>query len=146
MPRSASTARRKASTANQKASAAPPTPSETQIHISVVDHLRARGKPGIVWWHTPNEGNRDKRERSKLAAMGLQVGIPDLMLIHQGKTFGLELKKSAGRTSPEQKAMLAALERAGVFTGVAFGIDAALNMLEAWGLISPDVGRSKRAA
>lgn len=67
--------------------------------------------------------------------MGVKAGIPDLMLIHAGKVYGLEIKTRKGRTSKDQDAMLAAIVAAGGHAAVAHGIDAALDRLATWGLL-----------
>jgi hypothetical protein len=113
-----------------------PEPSELQIHIAVVQHLKYRARKGIVWWHTPSEGKRTKGEAAKQKALGFIAGIPDLIIIADGKTYGLELKTSRGRLSPEQKGMLAVLNAAGAFASVAYGLDQAISILQAWGLLA----------
>jgi hypothetical protein len=35
---------------------------EKAIHKALVEHLRLRGEPGIVYLHIPNEGRRSRRE------------------------------------------------------------------------------------
>jgi hypothetical protein len=113
--------------------------TEDQIHTAVVHHLNLRGVAGLVFWHTPNGGLRSKSEAAKLARMGVLAGVPDLMFIYRGKTYGLELKTETGRISSAQRAVLTAMEQAGVATAVSKGLDAALDQLEAWGLIAPDL-------
>lgn len=116
----------------------PPQPSELQIHIAVAEHLRYRARRGLVWWHTPNGEKRDKASAAKLKAMGVTPGVPDLILIADGKTYGLELKTASGRLSPGQRGMLDRFAEAGAYTAVAYGIDSALSILSAWGLIRCD--------
>lgn len=115
-----------------------PQPTELQIHIAVAEHLRYRGRPGLVFFHPANGEKRDKPAAAKLKAMGVTAGVPDLILIADGRTYGLELKADSGRISPDQRAMLARFDAAGAFTAVAYGIDGALSILTAWGLIRPD--------
>lgn len=67
--------------------------------------------------------------------MGVKAGIPDLMLIWRGKVYGLEIKTRTGRSSREQDAMLAAIIAAGGHAAIAYGLDAALDQLAAWGLL-----------
>lgn len=40
---------------------------------------------------------------SRRRASGVVAGIPDMILIHQGRVFGFELKTQTGKTSPEQE-------------------------------------------
>jgi hypothetical protein len=44
-------------------------------------------------FHVPNGGTRNKAEASQLKASGVTSGIPDLLLIHNGKLFACEVKK-----------------------------------------------------
>jgi VRR-NUC domain len=67
--------------------------------------------------------------------MGVVAGAPDLLLWHDGKAFALELKSPDGRLSEAQSEMLGRLDKAGVYTCVAHGLDRALAVLEAWNLL-----------
>lgn len=113
----------------------PPEPSETQIHIAVMDHIRYRGRKDAVAWHTPNGGSRDKREAAKLKAMGTTAGIPDILILMNGKLHCLELKAAKGRTSGAQDITITRMAKAGAVTAVAHGLDAALSILTTWGVI-----------
>jgi hypothetical protein len=121
-------------------------PSELQIHIAVVQRLRLLARKGVIWYHCPNGGLRDKREAAKLKAMGTTPGIPDLIILADGKTYGLELKTIDGRLSHEQRQMLEAFEMAGAFTAVAHGIDAAISILTSWGILPPSANTLKSHA
>jgi hypothetical protein len=52
-------------------------------------------------FHVPNGGSRNIREAVMFKATGVVAGIPDLILIHQGKTFGIELKTLKGKVSEQ---------------------------------------------
>jgi hypothetical protein len=66
----------------------------------------------------------------------MRPGVPDFLLVRDGKIFGLELKaERGGRVSAAQCEFLAALEDAGGFCAVAEGLDRALKILESWGLL-----------
>ncbi len=54
-------------------------------------------------------GATDEREGAKLKALGTQAGAPDLMLVADPRTYGLELKTATGRVSKAQREMLALL-------------------------------------
>lgn len=126
-----------------KARTAAPQPSELHIHIAVVQHLKYRARKGVCFFHCPNGERREKRDAAKLKAMGVTPGIPDLMIVADGKTYGLELKTSRGRLSTEQKSMLDRMQAAGVYIAVAYGLDQALAIISAWGLMATG-GRSAR--
>jgi hypothetical protein len=108
---------------------------EQQIHRAVVQHLQMRGAPGLVFLHPANGGFRRLIEAKILSGMGVRAGAADLLLWHDGKSYALELKAKGGRVSQAQCAFLADMQRAGAFTCVAEGLDAALRTLEAWKLL-----------
>ena len=108
---------------------------EEGVQRAVVDHLRWRHVPGLVWGHPANGGARSKSEAGRLKAMGVVAGLPDLLLWHGGKSYGLELKANAGRVSDEQRSMLQRLTLAGMYVAVAFEVDEAVGQLETWGLL-----------
>ena len=90
--------------------------SEQRIHRAVVQHLRQRGVPGLVFTHPPNGGYRHRTEGAIFKAMGVRAGASDLLLWHDGKSFALELKAPGGRATEAQSAFLADVEAAGAFT------------------------------
>jgi hypothetical protein len=112
---------------------------EAQIQRAVAQHLKTRGVPGLVWWHTPNGGSRGKVEASIFKAMGVRAGVSDLILVHASKIYALELKAEGGRASEAQMQFLSEIDRAGAYTAMPTGLDAALATLEAWGLLKPAV-------
>jgi hypothetical protein len=109
--------------------------SEAQLHITVIEHLRLRAKPDVLWLHPANGERRDKITGAKLKRMGVLAGTSDLLIWHRGNSFALELKASGRRLSEAQLAFMARFNDAGGHTAVAEGIDRALACLEAWGLL-----------
>lgn len=125
-------------TARQKPFTPADFPPESDIQRAVFAHLKARAAPGVFAFHVPNGGYRNKREAAILSGMGVVPGVPDIILIHKGRAFGLELKAANGRPTERQLAAHAAMDEAGAFVCVAEGLDRALKVLEAWGLLKPD--------
>jgi hypothetical protein len=113
---------------------------EAQIHRALVEHLRLRARPDVLYLHVPNGEKRDKITGAKLKRMGVLPGAADLLLWHRGSSFALELKAPGGRLSEAQLAFMARFNDAGGHTAVADNIDRALACLTAWGLL---VGRSQ---
>jgi len=109
---------------------------EQQIQRAVFQHLHSRAAPGIFAFHVPNGGYRKPIEAAILKGLGVRAGVPDIIAIHNGRCYALELKAEGGRATDKQLATIAAMERAGAFTAIAEGLDAALRCLEAWGLLS----------
>jgi hypothetical protein len=108
---------------------------EDAIQKAVFEHIKQRGVPGLVALHPANGGLRSRVEASRFKAMGVIPGAPDVLLWHADKSYALELKSPDGRVSEAQAEMLARLGSAGVYTCVAHGLDRALKVLEAWGLL-----------
>jgi hypothetical protein len=118
--------------------AAAPVASELQDHFALVGHLNRRAVPGVWWTHFPAGELRDAATGNKLARMGTANGVPDLLLIKDGRTYGLELKRAlGGRLSADQRTTQAAMTAAGAICHTAHGLDEALTVLLAWGLIRP---------
>ena len=108
---------------------------EQEIQKALADHLSARAAAGTYWFHPANGGARTAIEGAILKACGVRAGTPDLILIKDGKTFGLELKAPGGRVSPAQTQAHQEMKTAGAKVAVAVGIDNALAQLEAWQLL-----------
>ena len=109
---------------------------EDAIQIAIANHLRARAKPGVVWWHCPNGGRRSIREAVRFKKMGVRAGVSDIIAYHNREAFALELKAPKGRPTVEQLEFQADFRAAGGHAVVAQGQDEALAILEAWGLLN----------
>ncbi len=108
---------------------------EDDIQRTVIRHFRERGSPGVVYWHTPNGGFRRKAEAVILKSLGVRAGVSDIIAIHKGRVFALELKAPAGRATESQMEFISDLNAAGGFACIAHGLDPALKCLETWGLL-----------
>jgi hypothetical protein len=109
---------------------------EAIIQRAVFQHIRYRGVPNMVAFHCPNGGWRTAVEGAILKGLGVMPGIPDVIALHNGKLYALELK--ADQSSRPTESQLEAIDRinaAGGFAAIAVGLDAALNCLTAWGLL-----------
>jgi hypothetical protein len=110
--------------------------TEEAIHKAVVQHLRAHANPAAVWFHVANGSNAPVQYRSKLKALGLRPGVSDLICLHNGEAFALELKREAkGRVSEHQNEFLSDWRAAGGHGVVAEGLDEALACLKAWNIL-----------
>jgi hypothetical protein len=108
---------------------------EAAIQRAIVAHYRTRAAPGVFMFAVPNGGRRAPAEAAILHGLGVTAGVPDLIWIREGQVYGLELKAPGGRPSPAQRATMARMERAGAFCAICEGLDRALAVLEAWGLL-----------
>jgi|SRR5579872_2393307 hypothetical protein len=76
--------------------------SEQNVQRTVCEHLRQRGARGAVWWHTPNGGKRNRTEAAIFSGLGVRPGVSDLILLHNGQAYALELKSDDGRPTAAQ--------------------------------------------
>jgi hypothetical protein len=111
---------------------------EAQIQRAVIEHLRWRGVPNSFAFHPANGGWRTAVEGAILKAAGVVPGVPDVIIINNGRVFGLELKTVAGRLSDIQRQTMEAMRRAGAIVAVAHGLDEAIAQLEQWQLLRRD--------
>jgi len=108
---------------------------ESAIQRAGFEHIRIRGVPGLFAFHPANGGYRRPVEAKILKSLGVRAGVPDIIIIHNGHCFALEIKAPGGRATDKQLECIAALEQAGAFTCIAEGLDRALATLERWGLL-----------
>jgi hypothetical protein len=116
---------------------------EQEIHRAVVQHVRLRGAPGVVFWHSPNGaylgGKRTRKgaaiQGAIMKSLGVRSGVSDLVFLHHGRFFALELKAPGGRSTEAQIKFRDDVNRAGGFATEAVGIDSALRCLEQWNLL-----------
>jgi hypothetical protein len=119
---------------------------ETADHRAVIQHIAWRGRPGVFAFHCPNGGWRSRVEGAILKAMGTVAGVPDIIIIHGGHCFGLELKAEGGRLTPAQIATHEAMRATGATVATAVGLDAALRQLEEWSLLRVSSSGARRDA
>src|SRR5262245_4461114 len=115
---------------------APMKRPEQALQKAVCEHLTIRSHHDLYWWHHPAGGYRSPIEAAIFKSIGAKAGLPDLLLLRRGKLYGLELKPEGGRLSPAQTTAHALLRQAGGTIQTAVGLDAALQQLEAWGLLN----------
>ena len=108
---------------------------EDDIQRAMFDHLRWRGVPGVFAFHPPNGGKRNRIEAAIFRGLGARAGVPDIIAVHGGRCYAIEIKTEIGRLTKVQNEAIAALERAGAVTAVCRGLIAALHTLETWGLL-----------
>ena len=108
---------------------------EQAIHKTIVQHLRLRGVPGLVFIHPANGGWRRRVEAAIFQSLGVRRGASDLLLWHAGRSYAMELKAPKGRATDDQLKFLADMDRAGALTCIVEGLDAALCTLHDWGLL-----------
>src|SRR6266566_1473429 len=75
---------------------------EDAIQRAVFQHLRARGAPGLFAFHPANGGYRKPVEAAIMKSLGVVAGVPDVIVIHAGRCYALEIKAPGGRATPKQ--------------------------------------------
>ena len=61
---------------------------EQQLQKAVLDHLRWRAVPGTFAFHPANGGWRSAVEARILKSQGVVAGVPDVIILRDGKTYG----------------------------------------------------------
>jgi len=121
---------------------------ETTLQILIVETLSilaARHK--FVFFSVPNEAyqlgmaakaatTRDHARMMTLKKMGLTPGVSDLIVLHNGRAFCLEVKTGTGRQSAAQVTFQTAVERIGVPYQVVRSVDEAIETLITWEVIA----------
>jgi hypothetical protein len=109
---------------------------EGPIHSAILTYLRGQ-YPQAVIHHSPNEtdvrGPTIARAIAKQKMMGMLVGFPDLLMLHQGRLYTFEVKAEGGRTSEAQKVVGEAIAASGGFWAVVRSIDDVKEKMEQWG-------------
>lgn len=108
---------------------------EDDLQIAVADYLAIAlpDRMGVVWFHVPNGGRRNKREAGRLKRMGVKAGVPDFCFITRPPFF-IELKAEKGRLSEDQKDMIGKLRNAGAQTYICRSIEDVQNVLTGQGV------------
>jgi len=112
---------------------------EAQLQRAVLDHLRWRGVQNLFVCHYPAGGWRSPIGAAILRSLGTVAGVPDLLIVHRGQLYGLELKSESGRLTDTQSSTHEDMKRAGALVATAYNVNAALAQLEQWRLLRPDV-------
>src|ERR1700730_4439690 len=107
---------------------------EQAIQAAIFEHIAWRGVKGLFAFHVPLGGWRSVIEAKILKSLGTVAGIPDVIAIHDGKVFCLELKADGGRLSDAQKIAQRCLREAGAHVATVYGLDEALAQLSEWRL------------
>jgi hypothetical protein len=87
--------------------------TEAQLHRSVAAYLRLALRAPTIWT-TIGHGGGGRVRGGILKGRGVQPGWPDILVVHAGRAYGIELKAKKGSQSPEQKMMQAAFNAAGM--------------------------------
>jgi hypothetical protein len=111
--------------------------SDQRANYSARSHraFRLARRAGCVRLPLPAGGFRRPAEAAILKSIGTLAGVPDILAIHRGRVFALEIKTATGRVTDTQRVVHDRMRRAGAEVGVAYGLDEALATLEGWKLL-----------
>ena len=128
---------RAASTSRQQTTDVRPRRNRPEdiIQRAVFEHLRLRSAPGIFAFHPANSGWRSRIEAAILKGLSVHAGVPDVIAIHRGEVFAIELKSESARATAAQLQAIKDIRRAGGHAEICRGLDHALAQLETWGLL-----------
>ena len=111
---------------------------EAPIQRAIVAYLRAVLPAGAVVHHCANEGvrggQRGRLDQAIRKGLGTVAGFPDLVLALPGRVAFLEVKGPAGRVSPSQRDMHAALAALGHPIAVVRSVEDTRAALAEWGV------------
>lgn len=115
---------------------------EDDIQVKVATLLRRYGVKGLLWWHTPNGGNRSFYTGQQLKQFGVRPGVPDILVLlprePHALTAFLELKTARGVLSDHQKMFRDEARAAGCLWEMARSAAEAREILLGWGAITPE--------
>lgn len=118
---------------------------EDDLAVEAAAYLDRVLPEDAVWWHTANQGHglgrtpralMDARKMAmKLKSMGMKSGIPDILILWQGRLYVTDAKSRTGNLTESQKEMLPKLERAGAAVKPTFrSLDELESHLTTWGI------------
>lgn len=106
--------------------------SEAAIQTAIVNHFRRNYAGHIA--HCPSGGRRGKLEAVQFKRMGVQPGVPDLLIWSPKGHYLVEVKTSTGAVSPAQTAFISGLQDLGFDVAIVRSADEAAAAFRAWGL------------
>jgi hypothetical protein len=127
-----------------------PEPSERDIHAACARALGMLVMPPAVWFTYPaGAAQLSPQQMAAYSRVGLRRGFPDIMLIHDARIFGVELKTRHGALSKTkvvrtpsgapriligQVERFAELEAAGMRIAICRSVDEVLAQITRWGI------------
>ena len=109
----------------------PPKATEGEIHATIAEFLDWVLLPPAMYTTFPaGWGRLGKATAGRLRGAGLKPGMPDILIFHNGRATGIELKAEKGRLSDNQIAMHERLAMAGVRVYVCHTTEEVLAALE----------------
>ena len=111
--------------------------AELPIHRSILHYLKL-SLPGALIQHSAQnlgvKGEGIARAVALAKSMGMLPGFPDLLVIHNGRVMGFEVKAEGGTASDAQNAVGALFIANGAHWAVVRSIDDVRDYLREWGV------------
>jgi hypothetical protein len=107
--------------------------SEAALHRQVAKFLDAALCPE-VFWTTIDHAGGGKVLGAQRKARGARKGIPDLLIVHKGHAYWIELKTAKGRVSKAQEDVSDRLLTAGCWVYVCRSIEEVQSAVLKWDL------------
>jgi hypothetical protein len=122
---------------------------EEDLHLEAVVFLRYALKGVAMFWHTPNGARYDPTEviirgqrvskavlaGHELSRMGVVPGVPDFLILWQGKLHGIDAKSRTGPLSENQKLRMSEFEQhGGLMAGAFRTLEQLEDTLTGWGI------------
>ncbi len=107
---------------------------EQAFQAQLVRALTSALTPETYFFAVPNGGKRTPIEAAIFVGQGVKPGVPDLLFIHDGRAYGLELKADKGRVTEIQRIVHDRLRSVGMRVGVARTLDEAFAFLRDCGI------------
>jgi len=95
---------------------------EDAIQRAVFEHIALRGAAGLFAFHPANGGYRHSVEAARMKGLGARPGVPDLIAIHRGQVFAIELKADHGRATDAQLQAIEDIRAAGGHAQICHGL------------------------
>lgn len=89
---------------------------------------------GNSWWSSMPLGGGGRLRGAILHGLGVKPGLPDMVVVNDGRAIWLELKAAKGHVSPAQQECHAALARARCPVAVVRSLDEAIEALQQAGV------------
>ena len=108
---------------------------EAALHRQVAQYLTV-ALPEDVYWSTIGHGGfrLPPATAGNMKACGLKAGVPDVLIVHDGRAGFIELKAPKGTVSKAQGEAHEAIWKAGGAVAVCKSLDDVIGTLNAWGI------------
>jgi len=109
---------------------APRADLEGPVHRAILNFLRWQYPKAFIT-HPANE-RKGLAAGARAKALGQQAGTPDLVMVHDGRTYWFEVKAEGGRVSKEQRYCGELIQANGGFWAVVRSVQDVQECMEEW--------------